>query len=155
MQPSSLLVNTAVLPHSNMQNKARNESRVSAAPVFFCIIFHFLLLWIPSYFTEPIEWRPRVIKSKNERPVNKQRAADCRTSAIEFSLFLLFPVLLFLIFSSLFTRNSSPTSGRSLRSRRSSITAMELPQLHRGAHCSQIHNLSFTYFFIDCPPFYE
>ena len=39
MQPSSLLVNTAVLPHSNMQNKARNESRVSAALVFFSVLF--------------------------------------------------------------------------------------------------------------------
>ena len=40
-------------------------------------------------------------------------------------------------------------------SRRTSITAMELPQLNRGAHYSQMHKLSFTYFPICCPPFYE
>ena len=127
--------------------KRRKRSQLAQ---FFVISHYFsgsiLILWSPpnglSYY-----------RKHKRSSINKQKAAGCRTSAIEFFNISVYPRFVIFTFSLCYLRGTYHRREGDYWSRRSTTTVMELTQLHRKAHCLHIHNLPFAYFLICCHPF--
>ena len=114
------------------------------------LLFHTTLVVLFSFYgAHQMDFH--IIKNINDHLSTNRR--QHRTSAIEFFNISVYPRFVIFTFSLCYLRGTYYRRGGDYWSRRSTITAMELPQLHRKAHCLHIHNLPFAYFLICCHPF--